>query len=1062
MTILSWDNPVTAFFRINRKLRHNLGRPSRSDFVHFEFVYDDVKNDGDGISANYYVVPNLKNTDPQGTDLDTSNVWYYNVPVDADEYPIESPAIILPQFYYSGNTRQADFFKEESYSTNMKWFTYKIYRVDPLSRENINESEVVDADEPLIEVCYGSSNDSLKCKLPLLYLEEEIQTRLKEEKGIDWPGYQSGEMYRIVFSVEEHMAYGTQGTDQRYNCVYGDEMSVSTTESSILFLCVSEDEKKEETYVDPADGKTKIHNVPDFTSLHFEDESLNPGDTAKVELINGQTGVVDWVGDKIFDIYYQWWEVDEDGNDVRLLAGTDNIWVAQDTVGKNNHRIASWIIDQNGQGINGEQYYNTVDPNSSEANAYQYGSNGLPVNIENWTNEMLHMYTLETCGQNVGLRLDKNLPLDRGNNNATWGNTDSCYIPEDMAGKYVQARVIAVNCKYPTYYDNKQTIKSHVIRVAGTPGFANQEPKGNDSQITWLAAATGVPQTYRFNNSKPMTGYTVDKYARLEGIQEGMMEPIEAKVINSTSQLQIKHTFETSGTYKLTETLVIKKGSETVETKSHVFYIVVDKNTCEHKDSNGNDTYVVIENTATCTKAGEKTECCTQCGHTKVTALAASGHKPCTEEYAYDDWTHWHVCEYCNQIIDEANHTGGDSCSVCTYNSFDCEPEDMMTWQSDDACHWIECVADHDCPNDGKLYKSNHVAYVRKPGWMSMADNPVHESIAVGERVYTCQTGFYCSECLNYYGEKNIHKWVLDPSKSDETKDVYVCAYDGDYLTNGQTKVSCKATKTVKKGEHIHEWDMEHQEVITAASCTVGGTSRVKCKSCDETFTFETLATGHTWGEWDAYTPPARGESIEISCRCTNPGCNETKTRIIKGDPLVPFTDVALGKWYYEPVAWGFSNGVVSGLTTTQFGPKASCTRGQIVTFIWRAEGKPVPKNRNHNFTDVEEGKYYYDAMLWAFEEGIVNGYTDTTFAPNATCTRAQMATFLYRHAGNPTVGTANCPFTDIAPGKWYYNAAIWASDEGIVSGYGNGIFAPNDTVTRDQTVAMLYRYFAQ
>ena len=234
------------------------------------------------------------------------------------------------------------------------------------------------------------------------------------------------------------------------------------------------------------------HYVPDWTPLHFTTDTLVAGSEATVQLVEGQTGLVDWVGDKVFDIYYQWWEVDENGNDIRMLAGTDNIWVAQDTVGKNNHRPSNWIIGEDGQGINGEMYYNTVDPDSAAASEYEFFPNGLPKDTENpersgslWTPEVLHMHTLETSGQNVGMRQDLNKPLNMGNNNAFWGNSDSCYIPAELVGKYVQVRMVAVNCQYPTYYDNKQTYESHVIKVEGPelPEFETLTPSITDAEL---------------------------------------------------------------------------------------------------------------------------------------------------------------------------------------------------------------------------------------------------------------------------------------------------------------------------------------------------------------------------------------------------------------------------------------------------------------------------------------------------------------------------------------------------------------------------------------------------
>lgn len=456
----------------------NIRAPYSSNEKYIEFVYDDYEDDGDGISANYYVIPNLKNTDPMGSNLNSSNVWYYNVPVDADEEPIVPKVkyFDFDKLMQSGQIVS----KDVEYATNIKWFNYKVYRVDPLSRENISENGIPceNDDNPLIEVCYGASPDSLKCKLPLLYLEEQIKARVP-----GWDGFDSGEMYRIVFSVEEHLAYGFNTESE-----FDGEMTPASAESSILFLCVSKDELKKETYTNPNTGKEATHYVPDWTPLHFTTDKVMAGNTATASLIEGQTGLVDWVGDKVFDVYYQWWEVDENGNDIRLLAGTDNIWVAQDTVGKNNHRPNNWIIGEDGNGINGELYANTVDPASAAATQYTYFPNGLPKNTANpeksgalWSHEMLHMYTLETTGQNEGLKARPDETLNMGNNNAFWGNTDSCYIPMDMAGKYLQVRVIAVNCQYPTYYDNKQTYKSHVIPIPGipNPGFAEVVPAAN-------------------------------------------------------------------------------------------------------------------------------------------------------------------------------------------------------------------------------------------------------------------------------------------------------------------------------------------------------------------------------------------------------------------------------------------------------------------------------------------------------------------------------------------------------------------------------------------------------
>ncbi len=171
-----------------------------------------------------------------------------------------------------------------------------------------------------------------------------------------------------------------------------------------------------------------------------------------------------------------------------------------------------------------------------------------------------------------------------------------------------------------------------------------------------------------------------------------------------------------------------------------------------------------------------------------------------------------------------------------------------------------------------------------------------------------------------------------------------------------------------------------------------------------------------------------------------------------------PFTDVTAGAYYYDAVLWAVQNGVTSGTSATTFSPDASCTRGQIVTFLWRAAGSPKPASNSNPFTDVKAGAYYYDAVLWAVEKGITSGTSATTFSPDASCTRGQTVTFLYRAAGSSKPASNSNPFTDIMAGAYYYDAVLWAVEKGITSGTSATTFAPDSTVTRGQTVTFLYR----
>ncbi len=169
------------------------------------------------------------------------------------------------------------------------------------------------------------------------------------------------------------------------------------------------------------------------------------------------------------------------------------------------------------------------------------------------------------------------------------------------------------------------------------------------------------------------------------------------------------------------------------------------------------------------------------------------------------------------------------------------------------------------------------------------------------------------------------------------------------------------------------------------------------------------------------------------------------------------FTDVPDDAYYEDAVKWASENGITNGITADLFGPNIPCTRAQMVTFLWRASGCPQATDRTCAFTDVKEDAYYYEALLWAIEKGVTKGTSETTFTPDAVCTRGQMVTFLYRYAGSPAVQGEN-PFTDVQSGDFYYQAVIWAAGEGITNGTSATTFTPKADCTRAQIVTFLYR----
>ena len=183
----------------------------------------------------------------------------------------------------------------------------------------------------------------------------------------------------------------------------------------------------------------------------------------------------------------------------------------------------------------------------------------------------------------------------------------------------------------------------------------------------------------------------------------------------------------------------------------------------------------------------------------------------------------------------------------------------------------------------------------------------------------------------------------------------------------------------------------------------------------------------------------------------------EVKAVFVEEVKVSPFQDVPIDAYYYEAVKWAQKKGITGGIGNDLFGPYQSCTRAQIVTFLWRAAGSPEPEGAAAGMTDVAAGSYYEKAVAWAIENGITTGTADGLFAPDASCTRAQGMTFLFRASKASADGVP--AFSDVAADAYYAEAVKWATDNGITTGVGGGKFNPNGTCTRAQIATFLYRY---
>lgn len=199
------------------------------------------------------------------------------------------------------------------------------------------------------------------------------------------------------------------------------------------------------------------------------------------------------------------------------------------------------------------------------------------------------------------------------------------------------------------------------------------------------------------------------------------------------------------------------------------------------------------------------------------------------------------------------------------------------------------------------------------------------------------------------------------------------------------------------------------------------------------------------------------GSSSDSDSKPSKPGNSSSGPLLPSlGDDELTFRDVSKYDYYYNAVKWALKKGVTSGTGRYTFSPDAACTRAQTVTFLWRAAGCPKATAKTNPFTDVHTSDYFYEAVLWAVENGITNGTSSTTFSPNASVTRAQVATFLWRANGEPAAKDSG--FTDVAANAYYARAVAWAYAEGITTGTGFGVFSPEAICTRAQIVTFLFR----
>ncbi len=263
-------------------------------------------------------------------------------------------------------------------------------------------------------------------------------------------------------------------------------------------------------------------------------------------------------------------------------------------------------------------------------------------------------------------------------------------------------------------------------------------------------------------------------------------------------------------------------------------------------------------------------------------------------------------------------------------------------------------------------------------------------------------------------------------------------------VTTLDCPTAARCLVTVRSGE-----ECAHSAVDSAhrdPTCTEPGYDSYVCRICGETLSETPIpALGHDFGQDGKAEKCAR-------CGAKNPDLK----------PRLSFKDVAPDAYYADAVAWAVENGVTAGTSATTFSPEDGCTRGQVVTFLWRAAGQPEPTGSNNPFGDVKADDYFYKAVLWAVEKKITAGTGAATFSPDDVCTRGQIVTFLWRSGGEPKPAKTNNPFRDVKSDDYFYTAVLWAVGNKVTSGTGAATFSPSDTCTRGQVVTFLHRNAAR
>lgn len=278
--------------------------------------------------------------------------------------------------------------------------------------------------------------------------------------------------------------------------------------------------------------------------------------------------------------------------------------------------------------------------------------------------------------------------------------------------------------------------------------------------------------------------------------------------------------------------------------------------------------------------------------------------------------------------------------------------------------------------------------------------------------------------------------------------------YARSYVMSGETGMEAQVTQEV-------ETLLQDPEGVVYVTLNSASGSKYY-NITNEAFTYTAVQNQEKTPNYSAVT--VTEDTLTVTTYRANDGSVVDTFTIAKSGPQSPFADVQDSEsYFYDAVLWGWANGVTNGVSAGVFAPNGGCTRAMIVTMLWRLAGEPEPTITVSPFVDVQDaGRYWYKAVLWAYEKGVTLGTSADTFSPNGICTRGQLITFLYRWAGAPAVGAGSTGFEDVPTGSYFYNAVCWAETLGVTDGVSAAAFSPNAACTRAQTITFLYRFLTE